>query len=69
MFLDHLISYENLDTWIEKYDLEVKKSKCSSCGKELKTTIPIFSKDFRGLKSPDCSCGNTKTPFTLVFKR
>lgn len=68
MFLDHLISYENLDKWLQKYDLEVKKGNCSLCKEELITTVPIFSKDFRGLKAPNCSsCGNKKVPFTIIF--
>lgn len=67
MFLDHLISHENLESWIKKYDLLIFEKPCSKCGELLVTNIPIFGKDFRGLKSEDCSCGNNKVPFSIIF--
>lgn len=67
MFLgNYLISVEPVETWCKKYDLIIKIYPCKICGEMLKTNIPFFTKEFRGLMSEDCSCGNKNVPFSLV---
>ena len=47
----------DLNTWMEKYGLEVKESPCLQCKMIRKTTVPAFGKTWRGLVAPTCECG------------
>lgn len=52
--------------WAERFQIEAFEVNCKDCKEILKTTIPFFTKEFRGLISPKCICGNNDTPYCLV---
>lgn len=49
-----------LDKWLQKYpSLSVEFEECPECGNLVKLDIPYISKDFAGLTSSPCDCGET----------
>lgn len=48
---------ETTENWCARYNLVPETSTCLHCNQEIKTTIPAFSKNWRGLVAPQCSCG------------
>jgi len=62
---DYLVSLtDSVESWCEKYDISPAVTSCLGCGNQIKTTIPAFSKCWRGLVAPPCECGKTSN-----FKR
>lgn len=47
----------DLSTWCRQYDLKIVKSRCTTCKRPLRTTVPFADTDWRGLLSPACECG------------
>ena len=68
MHRESFLVIHNVDwlTWAERYGLEPARIPCKMCGSEFITNIPIANKEFRGLLSEQCSCGNTDTPYCFV---
>lgn len=56
----------SLTKWIAKWGLKVESAKCSRCGKTVRTTVPILSKDYAGLESPVHGCGPRFTTVTMT---
>lgn len=54
------------EAWCERWGCEVFTAPCSECGAPCTTTIPFAQGALRGLMSPPCACGNTKTPYGMV---
>lgn len=61
-----LLHNEDPALWAERFQIEAFEVRCKECKEILKTTIPFFTKEFRGLISPKCTCGNNDTPYCLV---
>lgn len=61
-----LLHNEDPVKWAERFQIEAFEIACKNCGETLKTTIPFFTKEYRGLISPKCNCGNGDTPYCLV---
>lgn len=53
-------------SWAKRWGLTVVKGKCPKCGTPLETTVPFFCGEYRGLRSPRCSCGHFGAPYTLT---
>ena len=50
----------SLERWCEQNPLlEVRKDKCDYCGGEFLANIPFIDKNWVGLTSKKCFCGNT----------
>ena len=54
--------------WAERYGFEPFSAPCQECGIMLTTTLPIVWCGWRGMRAPDCSCGNTSTPYGIVLE-
>ncbi len=52
--------------WSAHWGLTPKESSCKGCGKPIKTTIPFAYSRYRGLKAPQCSCGDRSVFYCLV---
>src|SRR5664280_1112433 len=52
--------------WATRYGIEPFSHACDSCGSLLTTTIPIAFETLRGLRAPQCQCGNENTPYCFV---
>lgn len=52
--------------WAERHDLEPYTRSCSECGADCTTSIPFAVGQLRGLASPQCACGNERTPYCVV---
>lgn len=55
-----------VEQWTARYGIEPFSHPCSECGRVLTTTIPFAQGTIRGLRAPDCECGNDATPFGMV---
>jgi len=49
--------------------LFVKTIQCNNCQNELSTTIPFITKDYIGLATPNCSCGNLLSKAEVAIPR
>lgn len=47
-----------LNTWLQKYDLEVTEKVCPKCKQLFLTKIPILIKGYAGLETPAHECGS-----------
>jgi hypothetical protein len=54
------------EAWAKRYGITPFTAPCSACGGPCTTSIPFFAAGFRGLMSPPCACGVTRTPYALV---
>lgn len=52
--------------WAARYDIEPFSAPCDACGAMLTTTVPFVSSSLRGLRAPQCACGNDTTPYAVV---
>ena len=51
-----------LNDWLlEHPELEVRITECHACGGKLSSTIPFMTKDYYGLESTTCPCGDSRT--------
>jgi len=48
----------DIDEWLIEHDLTIQHRRCSNCGKELSTTIPVTVGDWVGLVSERHECGS-----------
>mgnify|MGYP000927363090 CR=1 FL=1 len=55
--------------WAARHELLPFTHPCDECGEPLTTTLPFAQGQFRGLRAPECSCGNEQTPYCLVRER
>lgn len=55
------------EDWAERYGLEIREMPCMACGEPLMVDIPWATKELRGLKGQQCSCGETRVPFTYTY--
>lgn len=53
--------------WAERHGITPFAAKCTVCGRELVTTVPIAFKSWRGLAAPKCECGNEDTPYCVTL--
>lgn len=47
-----------LNTWLQKFDLEVTEKLCPKCKQVFLTNIPILIKGYAGLETPEHDCGS-----------
>ena len=56
----------SVETWTARYGVEPFTHPCSECGAPCTTTLPFAQGELRGLQSPECACGNARTPYAIV---
>jgi hypothetical protein len=56
----------SVERWTARYGIKPFSHPCSECGRVLTTTIPFVQGVLRGLRAPECECGNEATPFGFV---
>jgi hypothetical protein len=54
------------EAWTKRFGVLAFSAPCSECGRNCTTSIPFAQGELRGLQSPPCECGNTRTPYALV---
>lgn len=59
---------DNLEEFIKKHKIEVVTYKCSTCGLDLETTIPVVTSKSYGLVTPKHECENPIEGYTFVPK-
>lgn len=52
--------------WALRFGLEPFSASCDVCGTELTTSLPFAYESLRGLRAPECGCGNVRTPYCVV---
>lgn len=52
--------------WADRFGLLPFTAPCDKCGASLTTSLPFFYSSLRGLRAPQCSCGNKRTPYCVV---
>jgi uncharacterized Zn finger protein len=58
------------EEWILRYpDLFVISVKCKNCGNNLESTRPFVSKDYIGLTTHSCACGNSQSNVKVVIPK
>lgn len=65
---EKFLTVHNADwlAWSERHGIDPMTTECKICRGQLTTNIPIVTNDLRGLKAPQCECGNDDTPFCFV---
>ena len=53
--------------WTRRYGVEPFTAPCQDCGRPLTTTIPFAQGPLRGLKAPQCVCGQNSAPYALLL--
>jgi hypothetical protein len=56
----------DVQKWCERHGIMPLESPCNECGVTLHTTIPVASREFRGLMADQCQCGNEDVPYCFV---
>ena len=51
----------SLEKWSQEHDLDIQTMNCQNCRKEMRTSIPFYTKKYVGLLMPNCECGKNKT--------
>lgn len=60
----------SIEEWITFHpELQARSTSCRNCGSILTASIPFITKDYYGLCSPECSCGESITGIESMVTR